>query len=235
MHPLSKTAIPLLAIRLKRDVAGAVRGRGQEYFDSDLVQLEETDSDWVAATVHGTQRYDVTLQHDARRKRLKALCTCPYFLDNWEPCKHVWATVLEVQELGLFSDAAKAPGLRLEVDEAALSEWTGPDADDDEFDDWEQSPAPLPTPTRKAAHRAPTDVWRQQLAAVSDAMRLQSETDDRRWPPGRQVLYVLDLADTRSSDALVLDVQCRDRKTNGQWGEPRTRTIERDVVSWCPL
>src|ERR1700693_4054301 len=77
-------------------VSPSVRKRGHEYFESGAVDLSKAGPEHVEATVTGSRLYAVEL--DARSGKLAARCTCPYFDEYFEWCKHIWATLLAANE-----------------------------------------------------------------------------------------------------------------------------------------
>src|ERR1700693_3821356 len=77
-------------------VSPSVRKRGREYFESGAVDLSKAGPEHVEATVTGSRLYAVEL--DARSGKLAARCTCPYFDEYFEWCKHIWATLLAANE-----------------------------------------------------------------------------------------------------------------------------------------
>src|SRR5262245_18051496 len=71
------------------------RSRGYQYFASGAVRDLRISDGAVVATVAGSDDYDVTLEQ--KDDRLAATCTCPYFTDRLEICKHIWAVILAAE------------------------------------------------------------------------------------------------------------------------------------------
>src|SRR5947209_6698126 len=103
-----------LAAALSAHVSPAVRDRGKAYFRSGAVTLDDVTRNGVVATVCGSDDYEVDLALDGRT--VHATCTCPYFEQYGEVCKHVWATVLAAEGRG-FARAAAAGPLHLALDD----------------------------------------------------------------------------------------------------------------------
>ena len=85
------------------DFSGGVRNRGREYFRGRAVTITKADGHQIVATVRGGQRYTVRIEWDEdvlRDGYTSYDCTCPYFRDNDEPCKHLWATLLTADAAG---------------------------------------------------------------------------------------------------------------------------------------
>ncbi len=96
--------MPDLASFVAWTVPARVRKRGVEYFRTRAVTVLSSGPEEAEAAVSGTEPYRVRLIREA--KKLRASCTCPFFTDRKEVCKHVWATLLAVDELG----ALRGPG-----------------------------------------------------------------------------------------------------------------------------
>src|SRR4051812_31476082 len=99
-----------LSATLSSYVSPAVRARGREYHRSGAVTLDVVGPVAVAATVRGSDRYEVTLPLAGRT--VAASCTCPYVDRHDDACKHIWATVLAAEPRGFAAAAARGP-LRL--------------------------------------------------------------------------------------------------------------------------
>src|SRR5947209_5514425 len=105
----------VLTTQLSRQVAGDVQRRGRHYYQRGAVHLLEGDEWSVRALVQGTEQYQVTLTGENRR--LRVWCTCPYYQDRVQPCKHIWATLLAAEARGFLRGASATGRLRL-VDDA---------------------------------------------------------------------------------------------------------------------
>jgi superfamily II DNA or RNA helicase len=99
-------------------VPARVRKRGVEYFRRGAVTVLSSGPEEAEATVSGSEPYHVRLIREA--KKLRASCSCPYFTDRQEVCKHVWAALLAVDELGALRGAADDLPLQL-VAEGAMA------------------------------------------------------------------------------------------------------------------
>ncbi len=111
-----------LGVGVRASVSSSARSRGESYFDQGRVSILHSGGAGLVASVKGTRTYQVTL--DLQEKRLTVSCTCPYFTDHLEPCKHVWAAILAADEARAFN---VPPGVWLSV----------PEEDEvDDFDDF---------------------------------------------------------------------------------------------------
>ena len=103
----------MLSANLISLVSKRTRERGRDYFASRRVTLVEGDAWHVDATVRGSRSYDVKLsrEHD----EIEAWCTCPYCEDYFEPCKHIWATLLAAEAEGYLAGRRQANGAASDV------------------------------------------------------------------------------------------------------------------------
>ncbi|MPZ91270.1 MAG: helicase SNF2 [Actinobacteria bacterium] len=201
-----------LADLLTDSFPATIRSRGRDYYRSGAVDLVEGDSSEVHALVSGQYLYtvDLALTGDG----LAVSCSCPYF-DDAGVCKHVWATLLCAQDRGYLTDhwdTAESPmgGWREALD----------DFDDDGSDEAAFRP-PVP------ARRGSPPRWDQRLGAIS---RGRDDDEARRWPAGREILYLFDPAQTRARGHLILEVVRRDLKRDGSWGKPKPQQIKAQLI-----
>src|SRR5262245_59577270 len=101
--------------RVSSQVDSQVRARGREYFLDGAVRLTEGDATHVRARVRGTESYEVAVQLGGGA--LYVGCTCPYFSDRLQTCKHIWATLMAADGDDYLRAAASARALRVVPDE----------------------------------------------------------------------------------------------------------------------
>jgi|SRR5580704_8849429 hypothetical protein len=80
-------------------VSSRARTRGESCFRSGAVERLTSHGGVTEATVMGSEAYSVVLQPSD--DMLSGSCTCPYFADHLEICKHIWATILAAEARGL--------------------------------------------------------------------------------------------------------------------------------------
>lgn len=233
-----------LVSELSSDFPRNVRARGDDYFARGLVKIKKGTPWAVEATVRGSQRYNVLLlrEDDAITGR----CSCPYF-ETDGACKHLWATILEADDQGrLRGDGRGGPLTFVDAydEEDAYEDDDDEDADDeDQYDDDEEGTDDdddddeAPPLIAAAAHPAPTKSvksWKDQLAALGLKSRPLPLQQGAEWPLDRELLYIVDVPTTVASQKLVLDVLIRDRRKDGQWGQPRKQRIPRWQIAELP-
>ena len=91
------------------------RTRGEAYAAEGRVTILASTPNEITASVQGSDTYTVTIARDrSKRESFVASCDCPHFLDHLVPCKHIWATLLEAEDEGLFGDPSDPhPGAEL--------------------------------------------------------------------------------------------------------------------------
>jgi superfamily II DNA or RNA helicase len=244
-----------LSKRLARDVARDVRARGRQYYDARAVHILRGDPQGVRATVSGTEHYRVSL--DRRKKSLQVCCSCPYYQDRSVPCKHVWATILSAEDQGYLQGLV--PGdrgplyLRNCNDEQVLA-WINGGSEDGAAHGPRTAgervnghhPArgsgrfrPLPPPPLGRHGPRPQDTprppWKQTMAGL-EAPPEPTAVPQRiePWPPGREVVYVVEVEATREGRGLVVEVGQRQRKKDGTYSRHRFQRIPAGQIPLLP-
>jgi superfamily II DNA or RNA helicase len=214
-----------LTSALAPHISGSARSRGAEYFQRhSIVHFDPHDS-LVYAVVRGTDDYVVRIELADRR--IRATCTCPYFEDRREPCKHIWAVALECDaQLVLQLPDGRRPG-EIQFDAYGLGEpsdaWSP--LDDPEFS------LPRPRAGRPPASPARPPTWLQALAAIeASARRLEIPVPT---VAGR-LLYIIDLAASRLAGGLVVYLFRQEPKQSGDWGAPKPARLTAAQIQAVP-
>ena len=192
---------------LAPQVSARSRARGAAYFAAGAVAALEVTDGLIEATVVGGQPYVVLI--DTKDGRLQASCTCPYFADRFDICKHVWAVLLAAEEraIPLLTPGSAPSRVVLE-----------PMAEDDPYDEGDDEPADLIWPAATDGHgrgagtnaRAKTPKpapWQQRLQDVGG--RVLPTTPLRSQLSTGQLLYVIDVGASRSARAVVIELMTR--------------------------
>ncbi|HEX5716538.1 MAG TPA: DEAD/DEAH box helicase [Thermoanaerobaculia bacterium] len=200
-----------------------VRKRGLQYFRSRNVSVHSSSPDEVTATVTGSDRYRVRLARDA--KEVVASCSCPYFADRRELCKHVWATVLAADGYG----GLRAPGstlpFRLVTKPADRPvEPPAPAPAPRAQKPAPPAPPPVPLPRNPPAPRAPT--WREILNLLPE----KAPAPD----PARVIVYVIDVPATIETQDITVDLLTGRRKADGAWGKLHALRAQRSEIPGLP-
>jgi superfamily II DNA or RNA helicase len=215
--------------RFEGSVSSNVRKRGQEYVRSGSVELGEilSPATFVTALVRGSGLYQVMLRyHD---HALLAACTCPYFDDRFELCKHIWATLIECEARKVAFpgsvDGIEADEFPEDEDEPGYED---EDDEDDLFEQWNTFPlrSLRPVPSQQPARRewVPPSRWRVQIGSATSGVRPVRIT-----PPPPEITWVVDPASSGTS--LGLEITTRTRKKNGELGKPQVLRIDHEDVT----
>ena len=173
---------------LATDFYPVIRKRGEEYFHENRVRLTEVDPGdpgRVLAFVQGTRRY--TVQLGFQGPDISYSCTCPYFFNEEQPCKHLWAVLLKLDGSGFFHrwQAARSP--ESEQESGVMDE---PEA--------EAMGEPLPE-------------WKLDLQRIREHRDAEGRSAGKPWPADRQLLYLFDIPRTLSGGRATVHLHYRDR------------------------
>lgn len=133
---------------MKEAFAAGVRARGERYWQEGRVSLAPDPGaalkrgDAVVAAVDGTFRYTTMVVPDGAI--LRVCCTCPYFEEREQFCKHIWATLLALDQAEPSAMARCRVPAPLEVSDEL-----------EEFDEFEEHDAP---------HTEPVPIWHRVIA-----------------------------------------------------------------------
>ncbi|MBZ5520877.1 MAG: DEAD/DEAH box helicase [Acidobacteriia bacterium] len=212
-----------LSARLAGYFSRTVRTRGQEYHWSRRVRIQEGSDSRVMAWVTGSNEYAVSLEL-GEKSALVCWCDCAYF-DTEGPCKHLWATILAAEARGYLAPAASASGLRLDENGSDPTEGS---AGRIEYLPKSGTVIVHPKPVPKAPD------WRAQVAEIAHR-RAWNESTDAAWPAKRQIVYIVDVPQSRVKGCLVLLLQMRDRRMDGSWSRHTSISLKQSQIRLLPL
>jgi superfamily II DNA or RNA helicase len=204
------------------------RHRGAQYYDSGAVVHFDPQQSFVYAVVHGTDDYVVRIE--ASGEEVRGACTCPFFEDRLEICKHFWAVALACDSRGVLqlTDTGASQGALFRpfrLHEGSTTDWDVDDPGDPEFHISPRVVRPEPAP-RTPRHRLPP--WQETLTAIAvSARRAAGRTEQR---PG-QILYVVDLNTSRTTQMFAVHLLRQEQKQNGEWGAPKPARIRVDEIA----
>ncbi|HEX5474166.1 MAG TPA: DEAD/DEAH box helicase [Vicinamibacterales bacterium] len=211
-HQLTRVLAP--------DVPGGSRAKGRAYYLNGAVTRIDGNASAVAAIVNGSRAYDVTIERDG--EEFYASCDCPYFLDRFDICKHVWAALLAAEDRQLLlggGPPSEYATIRPEVDAGIEDpEFALPRAS------VKRAAAARPDAPASRALPDPRTSWQRFLQEFS---RRLEQRDVHRLPRflDAQLVYVIDRAQTLSGQGLALELHARQRKKNGDWGKPKAAAV----------
>jgi superfamily II DNA or RNA helicase len=216
-----------LSQTLAPQVSARTRARGAAYFGSGAVtQLNIVDG-VITATVSGSASYAVRIA--TPDGLLRGSCTCPYFTDHFEICKHVWAALLAAEARGMPLLPPHVAPRDVDIVPMPVDDPSGLDDDlDDDFDDlmdddepW--SPSRQPLAPGGAAHRD-AKPWQRLLQSITTAAST-APVPARRQVAAGQLAFGIDVEASLAAGALVIELVTRARKADGEWAKPKAVTL----------
>jgi hypothetical protein len=219
--------------KFSRFATRKIQSRGKEYFGRNAVRILFADSEFISARVAGSQgqEYDVDLEREA--DTLVYSCDCPFFDDRSEVCKHVWATILELEESGhLQKWPASFPARMVPaIGDSAL--------DDDDFEDFEDDEeeygtelAPAPKAGTEHVLPATPNSWKHLLTRVNSHRMAPGRKP--LWPAGREILYVIENSRRPVGGTITLEIDFRELRKNGGWKKPRPLSMSHEMLANLP-
>jgi superfamily II DNA or RNA helicase len=201
-----------LLTRLSPEFAPEIRARGLDYFQRGLVRVAEAGVERVLAIVEGTRRYSVDIAFAGERVELS--CSCPFFMDQGEPCKHLWATLVKLDRMGYLDKRERK--LRESGSRVRGGDGAGP---------LRTLHAQRAGALESQAPAAPPPEWDTLLREIRGGLRHHERSATRPWPAHRQVFYVFDAPRTLFGGQAVLHLHYQDKDKKDR---PRPR-FSRDV------
>ena len=199
----------------KNQISAQNRARGHGYVNLRAVRILSADEKSASARITGTRPNTVNLERAG--KSLFYSCDCRQFNNNGDVCVHIWAALLTLEKDGhLEKWRTDFPACLI----PELSENRFNDAPDDAEQYFEAVFEEPSTNTRipgspYGAENAPVSFWRSALALVQ--LTQIPERQAAAWPKGREILYVIDRSRRLSEKNMVIRIDVRDPKKNGDW------------------
>ncbi len=219
---------------LGRQVGRKIKIRGADYFGRKAVRILFVDGAFASAQVSGSRKYSVDLERE--RDRLIFSCDCPFFEENYQVCKHVWATLLELDNQGhLKKWEPQFPDELVPIgSEEDIADEDFEDFDIEDLGDF--SHAMEATDGLKSTGKLPPALklhsWKHLLEKIDPLP--DSKMKRLSWPAGREILYVIEPAWRYSYTALAIQVEVRDRRKNGEWKNPKPLSLSHDMLPELP-
>jgi superfamily II DNA or RNA helicase len=214
--PTRRTAGALsLARALAPDVPERTRAKGAAYFRDGAVVSLLASEDKVKAVVYGSQQYHVEIARE--NDGFIGSCECPYFQDRFDVCKHIWAVVLAADSRGVLAPLES-------------NAWLEPvDTPREEIDHTSAGDT-----AHAGAARSRPERWQHFLDDVTQHL----DTTESLRPASRylrtELLYVLDRETTLAGNAIAISVVGRQRKKNGEWGQPQPAAVAPQEIDQLP-
>ena len=68
--------------------------------------------------------------------------------------------------------------------------------------------------------------WRERLSSVDAAMQAPADVPGRAWPPGREILYVIDGPGSAAAGGVLLSTVYRELRKDGSWTRPKPASVD---------
>jgi len=228
-----------LAERCYSNFEQRTRSRGFAYYSERRITFYDEFPARLEAEVEGTVGpYIVSIDwKHAKKHSLEASCTCPRY-EEGHLCKHIWATLLEMDEVGMQEAVpGKSPLLvtrrqsQAHVPSQATappSTYCTPSSGSSRVPSAVPSPLAAPGRTATPASGSVTPPWAQRLERVRMHHERSAKTPwsaEAQSAIDLQAVYLLNVGATITSQTLVIDLFQRRRKKDGTFGEPRRTPI----------
>ena len=204
-----------LAKFLESRFRGDIRFRGTTYVKADRVAVTRVTPDEVFAVVRDGVEYQTQLSR--RDGELRMHCDCTADVESEVACKHLWATILCVDD-GDYLTAPIRPGqvppfVSDRADTLSFEHDSEQKLDKEDF--FDDSGGTGSGGTAVSARLRP---WEQSLSALREEMSSRSSSVPTAGRE-RQIFYEIDIASSREAGLLVIQTSQRQRRASGQWGK----------------
>lgn len=207
--------------RFAKPISEARQARGRSLFHGGAVEIAQTQNASLLANVTDDQSYTTTLNWES--PDLNYSCTCGRA--EHAPCEHVVAAALaaDAEELGEQQpqQISPTPPPTRETQPRRRERgavWLSPSGELKRLHGEDE-------PRRVVHHQPSAPSWKKQLARLCEMGGDAEKSADENWPPGRQILYVIDVPASAEQHELVIRLAVRDRRSDGEWSKPKTRGV----------
>jgi len=225
-----------------RKEGGRIRARGD-------VDILEHSANRIDAAVFAGATHGVLLERE--KHEVLYSCDCNDYANSLDPCKHVWATLLEAEAFGYLAGWERGEYVDLmpaDEDDAGFDEEDEDEEDDDSMEPAEVFAKPVlaskdAAMKRSASHHHGHETkkakdhsadWKTDFNQLRRTMQATPAAGAAAWPAGKELLYVVDVEASLSTKALTLEVMSRDRKRNGEWGKPKREALSNEDCDRLP-
>ena len=192
---------------------GDIRFRGDAYLKAERVSVTRVTVDHIFAVVRDGVDYQTQLTRDDGL--LKMYCNCASGGQTEAVCKHLWATILAVDEGGYLSSS-----LKLSHVPPFIMEPSSFSADDD---DWKDDSGDFLRTSRSSRLKSEVVNLKSQLrpweVPLHDLRQTMNMGESSSSTAEREIFYEIDMEQSREVGQLVIQTSQRQRRANGQWGK----------------
>ncbi|MBO53042.1 MAG: hypothetical protein CMJ69_19950, partial [Planctomycetaceae bacterium] len=186
---------------------GDIRFRGSEFLRAELIRVTEVTPTNLTAVIQDDTEFEAELSHSDGG--LQLFCSCSKKDDRSATCRHLWAAILVIDRDGYLAGTTTPDYVPPFTSDSsrATGDHRGPlledmAEDDDDFADFL---------SRSSGRRT----WETRLSNLGDTLENGSVEQDSE----RDIVYEIDMAQSRAENQIVLQTSQRQRRANGQWGK----------------
>jgi hypothetical protein len=207
-------AYPVTLSELLEDkFRGDIRFRGDAYLKTERVSVTRVTADHIFAVVRDGVDYQTQLTRDDGL--LKMYCNCASGGQTEAACKHLWATILAVDDGGYLCGSLKLnqmPPFIMEPSSFSLDD-----------DDWEADSGDFLRTSRSSRLNSDAVNLKSQLrpweVPLHDLRQAMNRGESASSTAEREIYYEIDIEQSREVGRLVVQTSQRQRRANGQWGK----------------
>lgn len=211
-----------LAQLLENRFRGDVRFRGQAYIQAERVSIARVTPD----DLHGIVRDGVEYQTHLSRQdgEMRMFCSCVGDAQAKEPaCKHLWATILSVDEGNYLTGNLKAGNIPPFAADTTYTPSHLLDEIEDDFNNLDFYRSATKTkaekPAKKASSARQLRDWEVKLQSLRSEMPGSSSRGGKGEAREREIFFEVDIPESQKAQQLVIQTSQRQRRSNGQWGK----------------
>lgn len=205
---------------------GDIRFRGAAYVQAERVAITRVLADELYAIVRDGVEFHTQLSRQNGEMRM--FCSCVGDGNTRDPaCKHLWATLLAVDQGQLMSSPARPGNIPPFVQEVVPSLLDTPFVDEDDLSSDIYVPSSstrtvtaAPATTKAPAQRAVNlRDWELKLRELRTTMAPTVTSGESAGSREREIFYEVDVEESLKSEMLVIQTSQRQIRASGQWGK----------------
>jgi superfamily II DNA or RNA helicase len=217
--------------KLGRLVSRKIKTHGKEYFERNAVRIIFADIEFISAQVRGSRDYEVDLEREGRS--LLYSCDCPLYEESLAVCKHIWATLLKMEQQGHLNKwNLRFP---IELIPATNITFTEELVDDLDFEDegtldYKNGKTTQSIKTKFIPPVLPS--WHNLMDSLN--LGIGNVNKPPAWPDIREIIYILEQTKRSVSKNLSLRIEYREPKKNGGWKRQKPIQLSHELVACFP-
>lgn len=206
---------------------GDIRFRGAAYVQAERVAITRVLADELYAIVRDGVEFHTQLSR--QNGELRMFCSCVGDGNTRDPaCKHLWATLLAVDQGQLLSSPARPGNVPPFVQEVVPSLLDTPFVDEDDLSSdiyvpstSSRSTATVAPATAKAPAQRTVNLrdWELKLRELRTTMAPTASSGESAGSREREIFYEVDVEESLKSEMLVIQTSQRQIRASGQWGK----------------